>query len=216
MIQMQNSITESSMDKRAKYLNGNTMTIDDFWDLIEQCKDEDYPDDKAKELLHQCSPDQILEFGGFLELMQYYARRPSIVCAAYLLNGVSEDEDFEMFSRGLIAKGRDVFDSALANADTLHVLWGCDDIDNEEFGWVARKVYAEKFDIDLGIVFSLIDEKFEEKERELSLRQGNIYSHQEVPDWDFDDEQENRVNLPVLSSLYYKKSNNSTDEKKGK
>jgi hypothetical protein len=192
------------------------MNIDEFWDLIELCKDEEYPQDKAKKLLHQYSPDEVLEFGCFLELLQSYSYRPNIVCAAYLLNDVSDDGDFEFFLRGLIAKGRDVFDSALANADNLHVLWGCDDIENEEFGWVARKVYAEKLDVDTAIVFSLITDKFDEKERELFLRQGNIYTHQELPDWDFDDEQANRENLPILSSLYYAQSSTFTHDQEGK
>ncbi|MFZ6689290.1 DUF4240 domain-containing protein [Undibacterium sp. SXout11W] len=192
------------------------MTIDEFWDLVEQCNDEEYPDDKAKELLYQCSPDEILEFGCFLELLQCYAYRSDIQCAAHMLCDASADDRFEYFLRGLIAMGRDVFDSAITNADTLHVLWGCDDIENEEFGWVARKVYAKKLDVDLGIAFSLIDEKFEKKEKELFLKQGNIYKRQELPYWDFDDEKANRKNLPILSSLYYAKSIAITDEQKGK
>lgn len=101
--------------------------------------------------------------------------------AAYLMEGGCSDDGFEYFRYGLISRGRKIFESALADPDSLAVLLDEDDfLSNEEFGYVAREVYENKTGNEIP-------------------RDGA--GHPADPageDWDFDDEELCAARLPKL------------------
>lgn len=101
--------------------------------------------------------------------------------AAYLMEGGCSDDGFIDFRYGLISRGQKIFESALADPDSLAVLLDEDDfLSNEEFGYVAREVYENKTGNEIP-------------------RDG--VSHPADPageDWDFDDEDLCAAKLPKL------------------
>ena len=66
--------------------------------------------------------------------------------AAYLINGGAADDGFEYFRSWLISMGHDVFSNAVAEPDSLaDVISGQgEEIELEEFAYVASAVYAKK------------------------------------------------------------------------
>lgn len=123
---------------------GETMTIDDFWKLIEQCKDVEYPEVVLADLLDALSVEDLMKFDHYFEWLENYAHREDVWCAAYLLNGGCSDDGFSDFRRGLISKGRSVYELALKNPDSLQALWGQGYVSNESFGCAAYEAYAQK------------------------------------------------------------------------
>jgi hypothetical protein len=68
-----------------------------------------------------------------------------------VLNGGASDDGFEYFQRWLISKGREVFEAAVADPDSLADLLAPDTegpCEFEEFAYVASEVWAEKTGID--------------------------------------------------------------------
>lgn len=66
--------------------------------------------------------------------------------AAYIIEGGCSDDGFMDFRYGLISRGRSVFERALADPDSLADV--ADDttdgfIPNEDFGYVAQRVYQK-------------------------------------------------------------------------
>lgn len=182
------------------------MTINDFWNLIEKCKDAECPELVLADLLDALSVEEMVIFDYYFRCLESCAYREDIWCAAYLLNGEcgdeSDDSDFINFLRGLISKGRSVYEMTLKNPDSLQALWGQGEIENESFGWVARRAYAKKMGVSatdaMGVMFRYDDgRKFD-----LYIN-GELYVAPEVERWDFDDEAENRKRLPGLSRLFY-------------
>jgi hypothetical protein len=101
--------------------------------------------------------------------------------AAYLMEGGCSDDGFIDFRYGLISRGQKVFESALADPDSLADLLDEDDfLSNEEFGYVAGEVYENKTgsEIPRGGASHPADPSGEE--------------------WDFDDEDLCAAKLPKL------------------
>jgi hypothetical protein len=178
------------------------VNINEFWKIVDQFKDEERPELAVAELLETLPAEEVMQFGYYLEWMEIHASRADIWCAAYLLNGGCSDDEFSYFIRGLIAKGRALYDATLKNPDNLEVLWGKGDIENESFGWVAREVYARKMGIDVCNALDLIGEKVGSTHFDLYI-DGALYVTPEMEDCDFEDEIENRKRLPKLSNLFY-------------
>ncbi|OHU97805.1 hypothetical protein BLA34_22025 [Ralstonia solanacearum] len=179
------------------------MNIDKFWELIEQCKNAEYPEHALMDLLGALSIEEVVMFDQHFTRMESYASREDIWGAAYLLNRGCGDDEFIDFIRGLISKGRSVYERALKNPDSLQTLWGQGHIDNESFGWVARKAYAKKMGVSTIEAIDALFSHNDAAETPDIYIDGVLYEEPEVEPWDFEDEAENRKRLPGLSSLYY-------------
>ncbi|HUR54758.1 MAG TPA: DUF4240 domain-containing protein [Gemmataceae bacterium] len=105
------------------------MTLDEFWDHIKKSKRRD-PDAHVGRLtarLAKLPPDDILDF---VHWWDFYARESydwTLWGAAYLINGGCSDDGFDYFRDWLILQGRDVFQAAVSDPDTL-----ADVVDGEE------------------------------------------------------------------------------------
>lgn len=67
--------------------------------------------------------------------------------AAYVIHGGASDDGFEYFRRWLISRGRQIFDTAMADPDSLAELIPEDPpgaLENEEIGFVAMEIWARK------------------------------------------------------------------------
>lgn len=157
------------------------------------------PDGVADSLtkgLGQLAAEEIAGFGVELERLQADSYRQDLWGAAYLINGGASEDGFEYFRGWLVAQGQEVWDAALADADSL----------------------ADVVDEDLG-------EEFEGFEGEGMLRVAvNAYESMtgsdhgywetveaagiDTPDvpmgenFDFDDTNEMRTRYPLLAALF--------------
>jgi hypothetical protein len=100
------------------------MTLDEFWEHIHKSKRKD-PHAHAERLttrLAKLKPDEVIDFDHWWHLMMGEAYNWNLWGAAYLLNGGCSDDGFEYFRDWLILQGRDTFQAAVSNPDSLAAL----------------------------------------------------------------------------------------------
>ena len=106
--------------------------------------------------------------------------------ALFLINGGCSDDGFIDFRYGLISRGKDFFNSTLADPDTLaDKEIGPDEIDDESFGYVASEIYEKK------------------SGGEAMPRDNSAFSEPEGEEWDFDDEVSSKAQLPKLTEKFF-------------
>jgi hypothetical protein len=155
------------------------MDSEQFWQILENCKDSDTPEAIAARELEKLSPEEIVSYQEHFD--QFFARayRWNLWGAAYLINGGCSDDDFIDFRYGLIAKGKAVYKKALENPDSLADL-ATDETSNEAFGYVAAEVYEAKTN------------------SELPRSQVEVFPEPLGEEWDFDDDAECEKRLPKI------------------
>ena len=181
------------------------MNINKFWAIVERCKDCEFPEAKLEKILSELPTEEIAEFFHIFQWLESYAHSETMWCAAYLLNDGCSDDGFEYFCRGLIAKGRAVYELALKDPDDLVCLWGTGDIDNELFGGpAARYAYINKTGSSVEAAFDYLYGYKPDEVFELYI-DGQLFDVKDRRDehWSFANEKDNRKRLPRLSALYY-------------
>jgi hypothetical protein len=126
------------------------MTSDQFWQVIEASKasSQGNQDAQVEALAAQLSalkPAEIAEFERrFVEQVDR-AYHWDLCGAAYVIRGGCSDDSFMDFRSWLISMGREVYERALKDADSLaDVALGTDPAEEtcfEEFAYVAAQVY---------------------------------------------------------------------------
>jgi hypothetical protein len=173
------------------------MDPDRFWQLIAVMgEEEEGTDDAANEALlralSQLPPADILAFQRRFNEAVGRAFRHNLRGAAYLINGVSSDDGFHAFRYWLVSAGKQVYENALANPDSLanmvewegiYESWGVAEV--ARFAWQAvtgrdEKAFSEELER-LGSLSSTVDAG---------------------EDWDFDNDEEMWRRLPRLARLY--------------
>ncbi|MER8031538.1 DUF4240 domain-containing protein [Streptomyces bauhiniae] len=135
----------------------------EFWELIDATREaaEGDPEEQADLLvdrLLQYDPDMVLDFARHFEARYNRAYRWDLWGAAFLLLGGASDDAFDYFRCWLIGQGREVFEGALHDPDSLaDLLDEFDeemDGDGEELGYAADEAYERLTGVvapDLGI-----------------------------------------------------------------
>lgn len=176
------------------------MDIDTFWALIAAARarvtdpaDAEAVATEASALLAARPPDEIVAAQQvFWDLMAESYRNP-LWAAAYLVNGGCSDDGFDYFRGWLIAQGREVFERAVQDPDTLAdvpaVIAAAPDGDEMEGEDV------------LGIAWNA---HIKATGEQLPRGASTIRYPDLDPDWgfDFDDEAEMTRRLPRLAALY--------------
>jgi hypothetical protein len=161
------------------------MDVEEFWTIIEVVKDSDEPEELVAEELKKLSPNEIVSYQEHFDTLYEKAYRWDLWGAAYMIGGGCSDDGFMDFRYGLISKGRNVFENALVNPDSLANLGPGIEIENEMFGYAAHEVYEE-----------LTGDEIPRKE----------YAGPNEPigeKWDFDNEDENRKHIPGLTNVHW-------------
>lgn len=123
------------------------MNEEQFWKLIDSVKNKSEDCDERVENLEaelsKLSFDEIKSFDEIYFNQIIRAYRWDLWGAAYVINGGCSDDCFRYFCDFLISEGKEVFESALKNPESLAEL---DDMEAEleEFGYVALELYEEK------------------------------------------------------------------------
>lgn len=119
------------------------MDLAEFWDLVERSGEkEPDPDERAAWLTEQLaalSPAEIVDFRKHLDSLHHLADTWNMWGAADLICGGANDDAFWYFQLWLIGLGRETFERALANPDSLAdvplVREIADSDDGDDFGW---------------------------------------------------------------------------------
>src|SRR5690606_12853514 len=116
------------------------------WAIIERARQENTePEEIVEELLailRKSSSDQIEAFErGRCRLMER-SYTWTLWGAAYLINGGCSDDGFDYFRGWLLTRGREAFEAALADPDSL-VEIAQEDVECSEILYVAYQAYEE-------------------------------------------------------------------------
>ncbi|MFM9940594.1 MAG: DUF4240 domain-containing protein [Hyphomicrobiaceae bacterium] len=133
------------------------MNEDRFWSIIEGTLVHlDDPEKQLASLTKALSALSVADIEAFElrfgELMEE-SRTWDLWGAAYVIHGGCGDDSFDYFRHWLISRGRDVYDTALADPESLAKgkLSTVEDVCQfEEFSYVARQVWCEKKGVEVG------------------------------------------------------------------
>ncbi|WP_415950951.1 DUF4240 domain-containing protein [Streptomyces sp. KLOTTS4A1] len=124
----------------------------EFWELIDSTREdaEGDPEEQADllvERLLRLDPDLVLDFARHFEARYNRAYRWDLWGAATVLLDGASDDAFDYFRCWLIGQGREVFEGALHDPDSLADLLGEFDEeidgDGEELGYAADEAYEQ-------------------------------------------------------------------------
>ena len=133
-------------------MTATAMPADQFWQTIERAARSDHdPDvhlDALRSVLRELSTEEIISFEVAFRRYLNEAYTWDLWGAAIVINGSCSDDGFEYFRRWLVSRGRDVYEPALADPDSLARLEmrpGPYDVwEFEEIYYVAKEVFEEK------------------------------------------------------------------------
>ncbi|MBS2011171.1 MAG: DUF4240 domain-containing protein [Cyanobacteria bacterium SZAS TMP-1] len=95
-----------------------------------------------KRILQGMTDDDLIAFQEMVDHMMAQAYRWGLWGAAYIMQGGISDEGFEAFRAGLIMKGKDIYEAAVVEPDSLADI---DDVEEcEDFLYLACEVYEER------------------------------------------------------------------------
>ncbi|MEM7281915.1 MAG: DUF4240 domain-containing protein [Pseudomonadota bacterium] len=124
------------------------MNEDRFWSLVESAKSaakstHDRPNELLP-LLEDLSPAELEQFDAIYMKQLNRSYTWSLWGAAYVMNGGCSDDCFDYFRDWLISEGRQTFDAALAEPDTLAELPRVYGAELELFRYVHFELYEKK------------------------------------------------------------------------
>jgi hypothetical protein len=148
---------ESVLPVNARAANGSQVTadavmaVDGFWRLIGETTQYEADPERQFQAMHEVLRAlSLAEIEAFERRFQREQRRAytwDLWGAAYLINGGASDDGFEYFQRWLISRGRAVFETAIADPDSLGDALAPGTpgtYEFEEFATVASAVWAER------------------------------------------------------------------------
>lgn len=118
--------------------------------------DPDGVADSLTKALGELAPEEIAGFGVELERLLAASYRQDLWGAAYLINGGASDDGFDYFRGWLLAQGRETWEAALADPDSLADVVdedlgeGFEGFDGEGMLSVARHAYESATGSDQG------------------------------------------------------------------
>ncbi len=167
------------------------MTRDEFWQHIRATRRLD-PQEHADRLaarLARLPVKEILSFGRWWHLMKAKSYTWKLWGAAYLINGGCSDDGFDYFRNWLLLRGREVFEEAVRDPETLAgVLKGDGEVEAE---------VAPAFD---AYCAATGEDDFVDA---LAERYPNLPDYPPLKNgWDFDDDAAMRRRYPRLFAAY--------------
>jgi hypothetical protein len=152
------------------------------WTIIERARRESTEPgeivEEVLELLRKSSPQEIEAFDRGLAQLMSRSYTWALWGAAYLINGGCSDDGFDYFRGWLLTQGREVFEAALADPDSLAGIVKGEDLECSDILYVAMHAYEE-----------VAGEDFE----------GATVYHSDLGEgWDFDDAEQMQRRYPRL------------------
>ena len=124
------------------------MEIDRFWQLIERAlraggDDPDARVDALRAELSGLTPPELQSFQNHYDQLLVRAYRWDLWGAAYVINGGCSDDGFRYFRDWLISEGRETYEAALLDPESLAALPKVESAENELYGYVALELFEE-------------------------------------------------------------------------
>ncbi len=125
------------------------MAEDEFWSLIgrslENASSSGYQQEEAMlKILLELEPETILAYRSRFDERMDVAFSWDIWGVAYIIDGGCSDDSFEYFLYDLIAGGREKFENALQDAESIANWAVKDSVGLEGFGYLAGTAYTQK------------------------------------------------------------------------
>jgi hypothetical protein len=162
-----------------------------FWSVVTKaCRSDprqaDEWDERLYAELRKFEAAEIIEWNHIFDRMAARAYTVDLWGAAYLINGGASDDGFYYFRCWLIGMGREVYEAAVANPDSLAdaVVPGLD---------AEAEIYAAAHAAWMAVT-GKSDTDFYPARKESAELLGE--------DWDFNDDSEVRRRLPRLAAIY--------------
>ncbi|MFJ8259486.1 DUF4240 domain-containing protein [Peribacillus asahii] len=179
----------------------SSMTDEYFWELLEKCKEkgEDVEEQIEWLITHlsRKSVKDIIKFDFIFN--RYYAKSYTshLWAAAYIVMGGCSDDCFDYFRAWLLYLGKDEYEAAIENPETLlpyfKLLEEQEEIPQlEELLFVASSAYEEKTGLDDEEYYKLYEQ----------LTNADFIQPEIEFDWDEDDEEGLRNKFPALWTAY--------------
>jgi hypothetical protein len=165
--------------------------IQQFWELIGEAHLPDIPDtgdwsEALETTLGRLEPAEIVEWNHIFDQFAKDAYTIDLMAACWLINGGAGDDGFYYFRCWLIGMGKEVYEAALANSDSLaNVVDPRRDAEAE--------IYAAAHFAWMKVTGKSDTEPYPARDEHAQL-QG--------VDWDFEDKEQQRKRLPRLSKMY--------------
>jgi hypothetical protein len=175
------------------------MTEDQFWKIIDSACNSDprTSEDWASRLtdaLVSLPADEIVEWNHIFDRLAAKAYRIDLWAAAYLINGGASDDGFYYFRCWLIGMGREIYQAALADpeslADVATPRWDREGIHAE------AEIYAAAHQAWMEVTGNTYDADYPARNE-----QAELVGRED--DWDFENKESMRQHLPRLSALYF-------------
>ena len=123
------------------------MNRDQFWEIIDSAISSVSSTDevalKVTQSLEQLEPSGIISFKQHQLDVEAESYRWDLWAVAYIINGGCSDDGFDYFRAWLVANGRDKFDKAMSNPESIGE-WADGDADYEDMLYVADTAYQNK------------------------------------------------------------------------
>ncbi len=152
------------------------MQQEEFWSIVDAARRDAGADIEARvdvleQQLARLGLSEIQEFQNRYDEAIHKANRWDLWGAAYLMNGGCSDDGFRYFCHWLISEGRETFERALNDPDSLAELPRKEYFELESFAYVALKVFEDKGGGELERDFSI----------EMAMPAGEEWSEDELP-----------------------------------
>src|SRR5215510_4463138 len=104
-------------------MTASPMAADKFWQIIERAAASDHDPNAHTEALRialrELPLEEVIAFEAAFRRYLNQAYTWDLWGAAYVVHGGCSDDGFEYFRRWLVTRGRDVYERALADPDSL-------------------------------------------------------------------------------------------------
>ncbi|QEH31952.1 hypothetical protein OJF2_04190 [Aquisphaera giovannonii] len=162
-----------------------------FWRIVaEACgadpRRADEWDGLLQSRLEQLAPDEIVEWNRIFDRLAAWAYTVDLWGAAYLINGGASDDGFYYFRCWLIGMGKDVYEAAIQDPDSLADA-AVPGIDAE------AEIYAAAHQAWMAVTGRPDTDPYPARIEKAELL---------GEEWDYDDDEEVRRRLPRLAALY--------------
>ena len=118
-----------------------------FWNIVasslENSKSQDAQERFLVKEIEKLTPKQMIGFRLRTDKLLYDTYNSELWCAGYIMNGGCSDDGFEYFRNWIISRGKDTYDNAKENPDTLisEFVEGQEYYDFEGFWYVALTAF---------------------------------------------------------------------------
>jgi hypothetical protein len=174
------------------------MTHEEFWILVEKACQSDPRsaeewDARLVEMLARLPPEDIIEWNHIFDQLAAQAYRTDLWAAAYLINGGASDDGFYYFRCWLIGMGKQVYESAIRDPDSL--------ADIVSASWVSEGIISEA-EIYGAAHCAWMRVTGKSYSDAYPARNETAELIGDEDQWDFDDREQMRLHLPRLTALF--------------